>query len=107
MWHQEEVSWLHKEITIYGKKVMQPRQVAYMARDTSLSYTYSHTKLQPEAWHPQVAQVKVCHLQSCQCKCALTGCRRILPLTCSFMLPVRVGGHCWRRVQLMLAEPVS
>ncbi len=35
---------------------MQPRQVAYMASDTSLSYTYSHTKLQPEAWHPQVAQ---------------------------------------------------
>ncbi|KAL0032429.1 hypothetical protein WJX79_011024 [Trebouxia sp. C0005] len=24
----KEVSWLHKEITIYGKKIMQPRQVA-------------------------------------------------------------------------------
>lgn len=55
---KEEISWLHKEITVYGKKIMQPRQVAYMASDTSLSYTYSHTKLQPEAWHPQVAQVK-------------------------------------------------
>ena len=60
---QEEVQWLHKEVTIYGKKVMQPRQVAYMASDKSLFYTYSHTKMQPEAWHPQVEQIKVSTLK--------------------------------------------
>lgn len=56
---QEQVSWQHKEVVIYGKKVMQPRQVAYMASNTNLSYTYSHTKLQPEEWNPHVAQIKV------------------------------------------------
>lgn len=55
---KDEVHWRHKEVVIYGKKVMQPRQVAYMAGDTSLSYTYSHTKMQPDDWHPQVAQIK-------------------------------------------------
>ena len=56
---QDEVNWQHKEVVIYGKKVMQPRQVAYMASDTNLSYTYSHTKMRPEVWHPDVAQIKV------------------------------------------------
>lgn len=55
---KEQVPWLHKEITMYGKQVMQPRQVAYMAENPSLSYTYSHTKMHPEPWHPSVAQVK-------------------------------------------------
>ncbi|KAL3132616.1 hypothetical protein ABBQ32_009144 [Trebouxia sp. C0010 RCD-2024] len=54
----EQVNWHRKEVVIYGKKVMQPRQVAYMASSTNLSYTYSHTKLQPEGWSPHVAQIK-------------------------------------------------
>ncbi len=38
---------------------MQPRQVAYMASSTNLSYTYSHQKMQPEEWNVHVAEIKV------------------------------------------------
>lgn len=38
---------------------MQPRLVAYMAEDPSLSYTYSRTKQTPLPWTPTVALIKV------------------------------------------------
>lgn len=41
-----------------GKKVMQPRLVAYMADDDSLSYTYSHTKQQVQPWTHTVNEIK-------------------------------------------------
>ncbi|KAK9806694.1 hypothetical protein WJX73_009610 [Symbiochloris irregularis] len=55
---QDEVSWEHKEVTVMGRRVMQPRMVAYMADDTSMQYTYSHTTLSPHAWTPGVAAIK-------------------------------------------------
>ena len=42
-----------------GRKVMQPRLVAYMADDPSLSYTYSRTKQAALQWTPTVLEVKV------------------------------------------------
>lgn len=56
---QEAVPWEHKEITVMGRRVMQPRLVAYMADDVNLQYTYSHTTLTPHLWSPAVAAVKV------------------------------------------------
>lgn len=70
---QEEVRWLEKEVTMFGRKVMQPRQIAYMADNPSLSYTYSHTKMAPVMWHPDVEYVKVC---------AVCGCETLLSITC-------------------------
>ena len=55
---QEAVPWEHKEIQVMGRRVMQPRMVAYMADDISLKYTYSRTTLTPNTWMPSVAAVK-------------------------------------------------
>lgn len=42
-----------------GRKVLQPRLVAYMADNKSLSYTYSQTKQIALPWAPIVADIKV------------------------------------------------
>ncbi|KAK2076714.1 hypothetical protein QBZ16_005474 [Prototheca wickerhamii] len=54
----EEVSWDQKEIMILGKRVLQPRLVAYEADAPELYYTYSRQQLRPETWHPVVAEIK-------------------------------------------------
>lgn len=54
-----DVKWQEKEITVMGRKVMQPRLVAYEADGEHLSYTYSRTKMIPDSWHDAVLQVKV------------------------------------------------
>ena len=56
---QEEVPWQRQEITIMGRKVMQPRLVAYMADDPSMSYTYSHAQQTALPWSLTVARIKV------------------------------------------------
>ena len=58
----EEVSWDQKEIMILGKRVLQPRLVAYEADAPELYYTYSRQQLRPETWHPVVAEIKVCRV---------------------------------------------
>ena len=58
---QEEVPWQRQEITIMGRKVMQPRLVAYMADDPSMSYTYSHAQQTALPWSLTVARIKVQH----------------------------------------------
>lgn len=55
----KEVNWDQKEITILGKRITQPRLVAYEADAPDLYYTYSRTQLQPEPWHAVVAEIKV------------------------------------------------
>ena len=59
---QEEVPWQQQEITIMGRKVMQPRLVAYMADDPSLSYTYSHAQQTALPWSLTVARIRVLHI---------------------------------------------
>lgn len=51
--------WQQQEITVMGRVVMQPRLVAYMADDTSLSYTYSKTKQAALPWTQTVLKIKV------------------------------------------------
>ena len=63
---QVEVGWMHKEVTVMGRSVMQPRLVAYQADHRGLAYTYSRLTLSPDAWTPAVLAVKVC-LLLCTC----------------------------------------
>ena len=56
---QTEVAWQQKEVTVYGKTVMQPRMLAYMADGPSLAYTYSRQTMIPDAWTPAVRLIKV------------------------------------------------
>lgn len=56
---KEEVGWEHREVRVMGRRVMQPRLVAYMADDPSLCYTYSGLTLPTLPWSPAVAEVKV------------------------------------------------
>ena len=54
---QEDIKWLRKEITVMGRKVMQPREIAYMA-DNGQRYTYSRTQLEPVAFPARIAGIK-------------------------------------------------
>ena len=54
---QDNVTWLQKEITVMGRKVMQPREIAYMA-DNGLRYTYSKTQLDPVPFPKEVRDIK-------------------------------------------------
>ena len=42
-----------------GRKVLQPRLVAYMADHDGLAYTYSHTEQRVMPWAPSVRNIKV------------------------------------------------
>lgn len=63
---QVEVGWMHKEVMVMGRSVMQPRLVAYQADHRGLAYTYSRLTLSPDAWTPAVLAVKV-RLLMCIC----------------------------------------
>ncbi len=54
---QEHVAWLRKEITVMGRKVMQPREIAYMA-DHGLRYTYSKTQLEPTEFPEEIEAIR-------------------------------------------------
>ena len=45
------------EIMMFGKKVLQPRLVAYYA-DEWVDYAYSQTKLYGQGWHPLLEQIR-------------------------------------------------
>jgi alkylated DNA repair dioxygenase AlkB len=49
--------WQAREITLFGKKVMQPRLTAWMG-DEGAIYTYSGLRLEPIAWTPLVAELR-------------------------------------------------
>lgn len=55
---ESEGSWQHQEISIHGKKVMQPRLICYMADNPQLSYTYSRTQQTALPWTPTVQMIK-------------------------------------------------
>jgi alkylated DNA repair dioxygenase AlkB len=46
-----ELDWSQREITVYGRRVMQPRLVAWYG-DAAAVYSYSGLTLQPLPWHP-------------------------------------------------------
>ena len=69
---QDEVAWEQQEIRVMGRKVMQPRLVAYMADHEGLAYTYSHTKQRVLPWAPSVREIKVGSMKQPQNETALT-----------------------------------
>jgi alkylated DNA repair dioxygenase AlkB len=45
----EDTVWLHEEVTVYGKRHLQPRLTAWYG-DPGKSYTYSGTVMHPLPW---------------------------------------------------------
>lgn len=54
---QDKVDWRQTEITVMGRKVMQPREVAYMA-DNGLRYTYSRSQLTPAEFPEELQNIR-------------------------------------------------
>lgn len=52
-----ETPWEQKEISLYGRKVLQPRFHAFYA-DYDLEYTYSHLTLKGTGWTPLLTRIK-------------------------------------------------
>ncbi|MFT3921658.1 MAG: alpha-ketoglutarate-dependent dioxygenase AlkB [Myxococcales bacterium] len=52
-----EVPWAQREIELYGRKVMQPRLVAWVG-DPEAVYTYSRTRHVPLPWTPTLAALR-------------------------------------------------
>lgn len=50
--------WSQREITLFGRQVMQPRLIAWYG-DHEAAYTYSGLSLQPLPWHPLLQQIRI------------------------------------------------
>lgn len=53
----EEVNWKHDELTLYGKKIITKRQVAFEG-DNAVAYTYSKQKKIASPWSHVVLELK-------------------------------------------------
>ena len=53
----KELEWCRKEITLFGRKVMQPRLIAWHG-DPGSVYRYSGLLLRPQPWHPVLRVLK-------------------------------------------------
>lgn len=63
---------------MFGKEVLEPRQIAYMADTPNLSYTYSRMKMMPAQWHPEVEYLKVLDVSSSWLTSVGVHCYRLL-----------------------------
>lgn len=54
---EEDVNWKHDEITLYGKKIITKRQVAFEG-DNAVAYTYSKQKKLTNPWSHVVVELK-------------------------------------------------
>ena len=54
---QSEVAWKHEPITMFGKRVMQPRLTAWYGDDDK-PYRYSGLTMTPQRWSPAVLAIK-------------------------------------------------
>jgi alkylated DNA repair dioxygenase AlkB len=54
---QSTVRWRHEPITLFGKKIMQPRLTAWHG-DPGKTYTYSGVKMTPEPWTAPLLLIK-------------------------------------------------
>ncbi len=52
-----ELAWEQREIMLFGRRVMQPRLVAWYG-DRESAYTYSGLRLEPRPWHPLLLELK-------------------------------------------------
>eukprot|EP00775_Hariotina_reticulata_P006320 gene6320-6555_t len=53
-----EVNWEQRELSMMGRRVLQPRLICYMADASDLQYTYSGLTVQPAPWSPAVLEIK-------------------------------------------------
>jgi len=53
-----ELSWTQQEIQLFGRRVMQPRLVAWYG-DPGAVYAYSGLALSPLPWHPVLRELKI------------------------------------------------
>jgi len=53
----QELEWSQKEIVLFGRRVLQPRLVAWYG-DPGAFYRYSGLTLTPFAWHPLLGQLR-------------------------------------------------
>lgn len=51
-----EIDWQQREITLFGRRVMQPRLVAFQG-EPGVSYRYSGTTWDADGWHPRIAEL--------------------------------------------------
>ncbi len=54
---RSEVQWQTREISLFGKKVLQPRLVAWQG-DSGCSYRYSGITWNPDPWSPAVQRIR-------------------------------------------------
>lgn len=52
-----ELAWEQREITLFGRRVQQPRLLAWYG-DPPAAYTYSGLTLRPRPWHPALFELK-------------------------------------------------
>lgn len=52
-----DTPWRHEAVTIYGKRYMQPRLIAWYG-DTGQSYSYSGIKLEPLPWTNTLSRLR-------------------------------------------------
>lgn len=62
----KELEWRHQEITLFGRRVLQPRLTAWYG-DPGAIYSYSGLQLEPLPWHPLLLALKS-RLESFTCK---------------------------------------
>ncbi len=53
----EDTPWRHEAVTIYGKKFMQPRLIAWYG-DPGEKYAYSGIALEPLRWTPTLSRIQ-------------------------------------------------
>lgn len=53
-----KIPWQHDEITVYGKKYLQPRLTALFGNDGK-PYSYSNIKMQPHPWNLILQKIKM------------------------------------------------
>jgi alkylated DNA repair dioxygenase AlkB len=52
-----ELAWSQRTITLFGRRVLQPRLVAWYG-DAGAVYTYSGLTLEPLTWHPALLDLR-------------------------------------------------
>lgn len=58
---RDELQWSEKEVVIYGKRIKQPRLVAFYG-DAGLEYRYSGQSMEALPWHALLTKIKT-HLE--------------------------------------------
>lgn len=59
---EKQIPWQQDEITVYGKKHLQPRLTALYGNEGK-SYSYSNIKMQPHPWNMLLQKIKS-HIES-------------------------------------------